>query len=103
MIQWFHDDGIRGAAHSVLHPLSRRGANPQPSRGSGTEAKMANESKKNQKSGKTTIETAKLQAIAEKLGLSAEPKAGWINYFVQQDETEKRNNKRILVHTSKKS
>ena len=57
----------------------------------------------NKKSGKTTVETAKIQEIlGEKLGLSSEPKAGWINYFVAVAGSDKRNSKRILVHTGKK-
>ena len=56
----------------------------------------------NKKSGKTTVETAKFVAIAEKFGLTQEAKAGWINMFVQEPGTEKRPAQRILVHTGKK-
>lgn len=56
----------------------------------------------NKKSGKTTVETAKIQAVANKLGLASEPKAGWINFFVQEEGSEKRPAQRILVHTGKK-
>ncbi len=62
---------------------------------------MAKE-KLNKKSGKTTVETAKFVAIAEKLGLTQEPKAGWINMYVQEPGSEKRPAQRILLHTGKK-
>jgi hypothetical protein len=56
----------------------------------------------NKKSGKTTVETAKIVAIAAKLGLASEPKAGWTNFFIQETGSEKRPSQRILVHTGKK-
>lgn len=56
----------------------------------------------NKKSGKTTVETGKIVAIATKLGLSSEPKAGWTNFFVLEPGSEKRPSQRILVHTGKK-
>jgi hypothetical protein len=62
---------------------------------------MAKE-KLNKKSGKTTVETAKFVAIAQKLGLTMEAKAGWINMYVQTPGTEKRPTQRLLVHTGKK-
>lgn len=62
---------------------------------------MAKE-KLNKKSGKTTVETAKFVAIAQKLGLTLETKAGWINMYVQAEGSEKRSSQRLLVHTGKK-
>lgn len=62
---------------------------------------MAKE-KINKKSGKTTVETAKFVAIAQKLGLTLETKAGWINMYVQAEGSEKRSSQRLLVHTGKK-
>lgn len=56
----------------------------------------------NKKSGRTTVETSKIVAIAEKLGLTVEAKAGWSNMFVQEAGSEKRPAQRILVHTGKK-
>jgi hypothetical protein len=56
----------------------------------------------NKKSGKTTVETAKLIAIADKLGLTKEAKAGWTNLFVLEEGSAKRPTQRILVHTGKK-
>ena len=56
----------------------------------------------NKKSGKTTVETARIVAIATKLGLTQEAKAGWINMFVGVEGSDKRPAQRILVHTGKK-